>query len=726
MTRSPSVLGTTLSLPFNLLAFAVGVALAPLSFAEQDSKIIEEVIVEADGSQIYQTRPYAGGQVARGSRAGILGNLDLLNAPFSSTAYTEELIHNQQSRSIADVVQNDPSVRPARGFGNFQEVYIIRGFPVFSDDMTFNGLYGVLPRQFVAAELVERVEVFRGANSFINGAAPGGSATGGAVNLVPKRASDNSSRISLGLEAPSQYSAAFDTSVRFGNNENSGLRISGVRRDGETSIEDQERELNALSISFDHSGDRYRFTADLGYQDHHIDAPRPSVTPLGEIPDTPDADSNFAQPWTFTDEKQLFGVFRGEFDIQDNITAWAAIGGRDGEEENVLANPSAFADGSTTFFRFDNTREDTIISSDAGIRFEFNTGDVAHRLITSVSRYSLESKNAFAFSNFAGFSGDLNNPFTVEIPPADFFLGGDLKNPRVTEDNDTFSYAIADIITLPDEKTLLTLGLRSQTLKVNAFDNTTGARTSSYDESKTTPVVGIVYKALPEISLYANYAESLSAGETAPTVSGGEAVINSGEVFEPSVSEQFEIGFKFDYQTIGGSVSLYQIDQPVFFVENNRFGENGKQVNTGVELSIFGQLNANTKIVGGYTYTDADQKDTQDSSVEGKDAVGIPNHQFNINLEHALNNQLSIDGRFVYTSSQYADAANTLEVDGWNRLDLGTRYQTNILGKNTQFSLRIENVFNEDYWASVGGFPGANYLVLGNPRTVLLSASFNL
>ena len=66
---------------------------------------------------------------------------------------------------MADVLQNDPSVRVARGFGNFQEVYIIRGFPVYSDDMGYNGLYGLLPRQYLAAELIERVEVFRGANS---------------------------------------------------------------------------------------------------------------------------------------------------------------------------------------------------------------------------------------------------------------------------------------------------------------------------------------------------------------------------------------------------------------------------------------------------------------------------------------------------------------------------------------------------------------------------------
>ncbi|PHV09913.1 Plug domain-containing protein [Chitinimonas sp. BJB300] len=37
---------------------------------------------------------------------------------------------------------------------------------------TYNGLHGLLPRQYLAAELIERVEVLRGANDFLNGAPP--------------------------------------------------------------------------------------------------------------------------------------------------------------------------------------------------------------------------------------------------------------------------------------------------------------------------------------------------------------------------------------------------------------------------------------------------------------------------------------------------------------------------------------------------------------------------
>ena len=128
----------------------------------------------ADASADGLTQPYAGEQVARGGRVGILGNRDYMETPFTSTSYTSQLIQDQQARSVSDIVQNDPSVRVARGFGNMQELYVVRGFPLFSDDISYNGLYGLLPRQYVAAEFIERAEVFRGASAFLNGAAPGG------------------------------------------------------------------------------------------------------------------------------------------------------------------------------------------------------------------------------------------------------------------------------------------------------------------------------------------------------------------------------------------------------------------------------------------------------------------------------------------------------------------------------------------------------------------------
>jgi iron complex outermembrane receptor protein len=164
---------------------------------------LEETAISAsaDASREGLVPEYEGGQVARGGRVGILGNKDYMETPFTSTSYTNQLIQDQQAHSVADILQNDPSVRIARGFGNFQELYVVRGFPLYSDDISYNGLYGLLPRQYVASEFIERVEVFRGANAFLNGAAPGGTGIGGAINILPKRApNDPLTRLTVGAE----------------------------------------------------------------------------------------------------------------------------------------------------------------------------------------------------------------------------------------------------------------------------------------------------------------------------------------------------------------------------------------------------------------------------------------------------------------------------------------------------------------------------------------------
>ena len=110
--------------------------LAPPAAADEASPAsggtaLEEVVVYGRGSQVELPPLYAGDQIARGGRVGLFGNLDMMQTPFSSTNYSAELMRNQQSVSVADVLRNDPAVRVARGFGNFQELYIIRGLPVF-------------------------------------------------------------------------------------------------------------------------------------------------------------------------------------------------------------------------------------------------------------------------------------------------------------------------------------------------------------------------------------------------------------------------------------------------------------------------------------------------------------------------------------------------------------------------------------------------------------------
>ena len=86
---------------------------------------------------------------------------------------------------------------------------------------------------------------------------------------------------------------------------------------------------------------------------------------------------------------------------------------------------------------------------------------------------------------------------------------------------------------------------------------------------------------------------------------------------------------------------------------------------------------------------------------------------------------LALDSRVNYTGSRYADDANTLKVDDWTTMDIGARYLMQLGNQDLTLRARVNNVFDRDYWSSVGGFPGNGYLVLGGPRTVTLSATMD-
>ena len=700
------------------------------SGARAEDRKIDEVIVTGYGSQVELVDDYEGGQVARGGRVGIFGNLDLMDTPFSITSYTAKLILDQQAKSVADVLQNDPVVRAARGFGNFQEVYVIRGFPVYSDDMTYNGIYGILPRQYVAAEFLERVEVFRGANSFLNGAAPGGSGIGGGINLVPKRAPDDPlNRMTVGYESEGHLFGAVDVARRFGQNGETGVRANAVYRDGETSVEGQGRQLSVLGLGIDHQGEKLRLSADVGFQDHEIKRPRPSVTPLGAAPEPPEPKSNFAQPWTVTKERQLFAVARAEYDLAENTTVWAAGGTRGGKEYNDLWNPNSDANGDLAGYRFENIRKERVWSGEVGIRSEFETGDIGHRLVLSGSLFSVRSRNAYAFSNF--FSPQASNLYDpVDVLPADtsFFTGGDMDDPLVTESKQSKSVAFADMISLFDKRVLLTVGGRYQNIEQKSFDYNSGGPLSAYSKSKLTPMAGLLFKATPQLSIYGSYIQSLTPGEVAPATSGSTPVENAGEIFAPYTSDQYEAGVKYDGGNFGATVAVFTLSKPIAFVTGGVFGVYGSQRHQGIELSVFGQPIESVRLIGGLTVLDPKMRRTGNPAIDRNDPVGVPRFQINLNAEWDVPflPGLTLDGRVTHTGRQFIDVGNNFTVPSWTRLDLGMRYAFELAGTDVALRARVDNVTNKGYWASVGGFPGSNYLVLGNPRTVLLSLSLDI
>jgi iron complex outermembrane recepter protein len=658
----------------------------PEAAASQPTQTIV-ISASADASAAGLAKPYAGGQVARGGRAGILGTRDAMDSPFAITAYTNELIQDRQARSVGEVLQNDPGVRMARGFGNFQESYFIRGFLLNSDDVAYNGLYSLLPRQVIATELFERVEVLRGASAFLIGANPGGGGIGGAINLLPKRAPNAAlNRATLGLGSGEQVNAAIDIARRLGPDKNAGWRFNAALRDGGSAVDGEKAKFGLVALGLDWRSRDARLSGDLGWQDNRLKRTRTNVSlPFGAaaVPAPPRADSNFEQPWSYSNERDLFGTLRAEWDVAAGVAAWAAYGLRRSDEANSLANLDItdVATGAATVARFDNTRKDKVGTGELGLRGKLRTGPVGHEWVVSLTHFALEKKNAFAFDFSNTLSTNLYSPISHGQPAfsASAFTGNALDAPAPTGRTRLSSMAVGDTLSLLDGTLLVTLGARRQRFDFEDFAYDTGAAGVPYRQSRSSPMAGVVWKAGQQLSFYANAIEGLTQGETAPTFATPPAAppTNAGQALPPYVSKQKEVGAKLDLGRFGGSLALFTTSKPRSLVNAaNVFEAEGEDRHRGAELMLFGEAARGLRMLGGATWLDAKQVSTGSAATDGKRTIGVPRLQGNLGVEWDVPfvEGLALDARVVATGSRFADAANTLALPSWTRLDLGVRW----------------------------------------------------
>ena len=679
---------------------------------------------------------FAGGQVARGSQMGVLGNQDNMDVPFTATSYTSKLIEDQQAEDIGDVLLNDPSVRQSFGFGNQAQVFVIRGLPLSSDDISYNGLYGVLPRQIISTDAVERVEVFKGPNAFINGVSPTGSGLGGSVNLQPKRAGDvPTRRYTQEITTDGRIGEHLDLGQRFGEDNRFGARLNLSQREGETAIDDQDQRTKLFVAGLDYRGDGFRASTDFGYQKQRLNHLRNSVrlnSALTSIPRAPDASKNYGQDWTYTETEDTFGMARGEWDLSENWTAYLAGGAKHTRETGVYGTPTSLvSNGNANIAGSMIPHNEDNVSFMAGLNGRLQTGPVSHQISIGGSTIWTEQENAYVF--YSGGSTNIYNPVKLPEPTNETSTGGDLGDPGVTGKTRNRSLAISDTLGFFDDTLLVTAGLRRQQLRVESYsyDGATrtgrpidpypdGSRTSLYDESITTPVYGIVYKPTQSISLYANRIEGLAKGDTAPA-----DAVNRGQVFAPGRTKQLEAGIKLDMQSFGANLGVFRIEKPTdgYLNGDEVFVRDGEQVNKGIELSVFGEPVEGLRLMAGGTRMTSEVNGTQGGTNDGNHAIGVPTFQLNASVDWDVPGLegAALNARMLRTGGQYADAANNLSLPTWNRFDAGARYKLKLAENDLTLRVNVENISNKNYWASANG----GYLTQGEPRLVKFSGTID-
>ncbi|MGE8686144.1 MAG: TonB-dependent receptor [Achromobacter sp.] len=641
---------------------------------------------------------YAGGQVGQGARLGLMGNQDVMDTPFNVTSYTSELIENQQARTLADVMANDPSVRFTTSSGHVYENFRIRGFDVNQNDVAINGMYGLAPMGHVPVEFVERVEVLKGPNALFSGMAPSG-AVGGTVNLVPKRAGDTpNAAFGVDWQSDGQLGTTIDAGRRFGAGNEWGARVNGAFSDGATTLDGQSKKREFLSAGLDYRGSALTASIDAYHSQESFTGGTPAMFWFGGsvVPEAPDPRINqFSTGYGSVQSNAVVG--RAEYRFNDNVSAFAGVGRRDSHQSGLINGTHARqidANGNFTGSIVGQRAYSDSTSAEGGLRTRFRTGSVGHELVLQAS--ILDTEDGSATGTASTFKSNIYDPIAPVMPAVPSYA------PKTSEST-LSSLALVDTMSFFDDALRLTGGLRNQRVKTRNFDKS-GNVTSRYDEDAVTPAVAVVVKPWgPDVSLYANYVQGLSKGDSVTDT----AAANFGQVFAPYKTEQKELGVKWNAGAFANTLALFEITKPTLVSDgspaNPTYADGGEKRVRGIEWNTFGELTPEVRVLGGVTYTQGTQTKTSFGRYDGNTAVGAPRWQANLGLEWDTPwvPGLTFSGRVQATSKQYADSANKLEIPGWGQLDLGARYATKVGGRDVVLRLNVNNVFDKHYYAGI-------------------------
>ncbi len=544
----------------------------------------------------------------------------LLDTPQTVTVVPQEIIREQGTRTLTEVLRNTPGISfdaGENGFSTSTNNFKLRGFDgsanIFFDGARDSGSY---TRDTFN---VDRVEVFKGA-----AADNGRGGAGGYVNLVSKLpwlANATYGDVGFGFPEGGQqvqkrgtidmnYIVAPNTAVRL----NAMVEQSGIP--GRDLAENKTWGI-APSLAFGLGTD---LRAYISYE--HLtrrDRPDwgvPGAMVKGMINYDPIAAlasrSNFYGLESDFDNVDADAVLgRIEYDIAKNITIsnqtrWSTV-----DREAQYTVPTGFTRATLmvgTQRQFYD-RRNTSISNLTNLSASFNTGPLQHQLAAGLE-FTREESNALRFgtqnTNTNLFSPNPNRAIAAPLSP--------------TETNgikiDTVAAYVFDTIKLNEQWSVLG-GLRAEKYNVDIDSRTIAGLPVGLNASESEFTLGgkaaIVYKPTRDSSVYGAFGVSyLPPGSylSNPDISrtGDNAFPGFVAGADPTRFHNYEIGTKIDFfnRRLMTTVALFRTEKRNAPITGRDVGETvdslkgyGEQVVQGIEFGATGQITDAWSVFGG-------------------------------------------------------------------------------------------------------------------------------
>jgi catecholate siderophore receptor len=658
-----------------LASTAIALALPLAAFAETESTELEPLLVTG------ATRGY----IATDSVTATKTDTRLLDLPQSVSVVTRAQLDDQALYSLGDVLRYVPGVTVGQGEGNRDQItlrgqnstadFFVDG--VRDDVQYYRGLYNL-----------ERVEILKGPYALIFGRGGGG----GIVNRVQK-APSLTGQILAGRFSVNSF-GAYDLSVDLNTpvSDTAAFRLNAAYEVLANHRDAYEGERFAVNPHFAlELGGAWK--AGLSYE--YIDDDR--VTDRG-VPSLADApidgyrDRFFGVPGVNRATLQAhIAKLRADGQLTDNLSLSTTVlyGDYDKAYANVFPNGAASGQKGTvalSSYRDATTRENFLLQSN--LVWDVTTGPIGHKVLFGLEYGDQASANQRRNGVLSNATFDLANPV---YPTVSF---GALSRNTVS-DVETVSAYVQDQISL-GEMFDVVAGVRFDRFEIEGVDlQPNPDRPFARTDEKVSPRLGLIFKPVPNLSLYASYSQSFQprSGDQFLTLSAVQANL------APEKFTNHEVGAKWDIRpNLNLTAALFQLDRanattpdPVNPLLTINAGETRTR---GLELALTGKLTPDWQVSGAYAY--------QDATLEGNDAVRlaqVPEHQFSLWNRYDVTERLGFGLGVVYQSDQYAairTTAATTRLPSFTRVDAAVFYD---ISDTVRAQLNIENLFDTAYFA---------------------------
>ena len=681
--------------------------------------------VTAEGSNAPVTSGY---QVTMPSLSKL--TTPLLDTPSSIAVLPKALLDDQGVTTLRDALRDVPGVSLQAGEGGQQgDNFSIRGFnaqnDIYLDGMHDFGSYYRDPFN------LESVEVLKGPASVLFGRG----STGGTINQVSKTpvlGSITQGTLSFGTDGTER--STFDINRQV-TGTNTAVRLNGMVDNGGVAGQDytQNRRFGlAPEISFGLGTDtrvKLSYFHQQSYDTPSYGLPWINGRPASVNP------SNFygSKDSDYFRTNVDIGTIRIEHDFNDNISLSSQL--RYGSYQRNLAVTEPLITGYTVSqdiipatmplsqvlvhqHVIALTSRETTLDNDTDATFRFNTGPFSHTVVTGIE-VARQTSDPTRYTNTQA-TVSLLDPVTLNNYP-------DPLTASTLSTNIANNYAayITDTIKLTEQLSIIA-GWR-----FDRYDSTfkqigTTTAYTGRDDDKPTWRTAIVYKPVPNASVYFSYGTSFDPSGEALSLSAATASV------APETSTNYEVGGKWD--TLGGRLSLTGALYRLSMANVRETDPNNPTLDVlagnyrayGFEVGVVGHITPQWQITAGYNYNDAEVVSSPNINELGHQPPNAPKHTFTTFTEYKTPwYGIEVGGGVNLVSSRTASSTpvtGTTTIERAPGYTIGQLFAKAPINDHITAQVNLTNISNEVYYD--GLHPG--HIIIGEARAALFTLSFKL